>query len=237
MDLDKIKERRYFNFRNVTPEDYSTYSLPSYLVKVLPRNASASILDIGCGFGQTLNALRMAGYENSYGVDISDESVEHCSKLGLNVQKIANLTHYAESNREKYDFIIMSHVLEHIEKSQIIPYVTAIKNMLRKGGQFLVMVPNAQSNTDCYWAFEDFTHATIFTAGSLYFVLKSGGFNQIEFLDPYCVDGLSFPKKMIKLFLLKLFILNKMFWNKVTSSSYHRPSPMIFSYEIRGLAK
>ncbi|MGO9317701.1 MAG: class I SAM-dependent methyltransferase [Terracidiphilus sp.] len=237
MKLDKVKEQQYFNFRGVTPEFYSTYTIPAYMAKVLPHDTSRKILDIGCGFGQTMVALRMLGYENVSGVDISNESIEHCGTLRLNVAKVCNIDVYMECHRGEYDLIIMSHVLEHIEKSLIIPYISSVKSMLTKDGKFLIMVPNAQSNTDCYWAYEDFTHWTLFTTGSLYFVLRAGGFEQIEFLDPYCVEGLSYAKKKIKLLLLKLYQANKMFWNRITSSSYHKPSPAIFSYEIKALAK
>ena len=206
-------------------------------MKILPHDKSAKILDIGCGFGQTIKALSALGYTSVRGVDISDEALGHCRDLGLNVEKVSDLANYMTKNREEYDFIIMSHVLEHIDKNLIIPYVSAIKAMLRKDGQFMVMVPNAQSNTDCYWAYGDFTHTTLFTAGSLYFVLMAGGFTKIEFVDPFCVEGLSLPKKGIRLFMLKLFTANKLFWNRITASSYHRPSPIIFSYEIKGLAK
>jgi 2-polyprenyl-3-methyl-5-hydroxy-6-metoxy-1,4-benzoquinol methylase len=237
MELDKVKEEAYFSFRNVSTDYYSNYALPPYLVRVLPRDKSTKILDIGCGFGQTLNALAKRGYENLRGVDISDEAINRCRDLGLQVEKIDDLSDYMEEHRDEFDFIIMSHVLEHIEKASIIRYVSTIKAMLKKGGQFLVMVPNAQSNTDCYWAYEDFTHATLFTAGSLHFVLMAGGFTQVEFIDPYCVEGMSFVKKTIKLGLLKLYKGNKFFWNKVTSSSYHGPSPIILSFEIKGLAR
>ena len=38
-----------------------------------------------------------------------------------------------------------------------------------------------QLNTDCYWAYEDFTHYTLFIAGSLLYVLREAGFTNIEF--------------------------------------------------------
>lgn len=46
------------------------------------------------------------------------------------------------------------------------------------------MVPNAQSYTGAYWRYEDFTHNIMFTAGSSTYVLRSAGFENIEFLDP-----------------------------------------------------
>lgn len=97
----------------------------------------------------------------------------------------------------------------------------------------LISVPNAQSNTGCYWAYEDWTHTTLFTSGSIYYVLKSAGFNNVEFIDRDCTLGQNSLKRFLKKYFLKLYILNKSFWNKVTSSSYHEPSPKIFSYEIK----
>ncbi len=98
----------------------------------------------------------------------------------------------------------------------------------------MVSVPNAMSNTDCYWAYEDFTHTILFTAGSLYYVLRSAGFEYVEFLDVDCTLSSPFYKKMIKKFLLNLYKVNKLFLNKVTRSSYHIGDfPLIFSYEIK----
>jgi 2-polyprenyl-3-methyl-5-hydroxy-6-metoxy-1,4-benzoquinol methylase len=237
MEGDAVKEQLYFKLRGITSEFYDSYTIPTYMAQVLPRSLSDRILDFGCGLGQTMNALRLRGYDSVSGVDISDESVEHCRKIGLNVERISDVFGHAEKHREDYDLIIMSHVLEHIEKPMIISHLRAIKSMLRSNGALLIMVPNAQSNTDCYWAYEDFTHSTLFTPGSLSYVLRAAGFEQLRFLDPYCVEGLPTYRRLIKLSLLRIFKANKTFWNRVTGSFYHRPSPAIFSYELKALAQ
>lgn len=109
---------------------------------------------------------------------------------------------------------------------------------MKPGGGLIVMVPNAQSNTGCYWAYEDFTHHTMFTSGSLYYVLRSAGFSDVEFLDVDAIGEVSgFFKKLIKKALLNIYRANYVFWNRVTSSSIHKPSPMIFGYEIKALAR
>jgi len=227
----------YFGYRNIRPEDYSNFRMPRYLLEALAGDKNARILDIGCGFGQMLKCLRNEGYPNIYGADISKEAVEYCKSTGLNVEEISNLEEYSNKHSKAFDFVIMSHVLEHIEKHKIIETLSIVKKiLLSENGKLLVMVPNAQSNTGCYWAYEDFTHTTLFTTGSLFYVLKAAGFNQIEFLDPQCVNDLSFMKRVIVKVLLKIYIMNKDFWNKVTSSSYHKPSPRIYGFEIRALA-
>ena len=175
-------EDGYFRYRNINPEDYSSFRLPKYLLAVLPEDKDAKILDIGCGFGQVLQGLRNKGYTNIYGMDISNEAVEYCRSAGLNVELSFNLEDYAHKHLNAYDFIVMSHVLEHIEKPQIIDTLSIVrKKLLSENGKLVVMVPNAQSNTDSYWAYEDFTHTTLFTAGSLFYVLKAAGFDTLNF--------------------------------------------------------
>ena len=76
-----------------------------------------------------------------------------------------------------------------------------------------------------------------FIAGSLLYVLRGAGFTNIEFLDVDGVGNSKGWKKVVKGILLKAYIRNKLFWNKVTGSAYHVPSPMIFTWEIKCLAR
>lgn len=132
----------------------------------------------------------------------------------------------------------MSHVLEHIPKENIILTLIDIKqNLLKEDGAFFIAVPNAQSNTNCYWAYEDFTHSTLFTAGSLLYVLKAAGFKSITFVDPYGYEHSSYWKKIMRRLLLKIYDTNNRFWNSVTGSTYHLPSPKIYTWELRALIK
>ena len=226
----------YFNYRNIDAEFYSDYELPKYLSKVLPRNKNAAILDIGCGFGMTLSALIKEGYKSVRGIDISEKAVKFCNDKGLDVEK-SNILDYCDAAKEDYDFIIMSHVLEHVEKSQIIITLKNIKmHLLNSEGNLCIMVPNAQSNTGSYWAYEDFTHSTLFTTGSIIYVLKAAGFNLIKFLDPKGIENSAFTRRIFKEFFMSIYKFKKNFWNKITSSSYHKPSPDIFTFDLKVLA-
>ncbi len=231
---DNIKTNNYFEFRNITSDTYYEHSpfLPSWIAQEISKDDV--ILDYGCGFGQMLYALSKNGYKHIFGVDIEKNAIKSCCEKNLQV-KALDLNDLKNPFNFKFDIIILSHVIEHINKNQIIATLSFIKeHFLKHNGKLLVAVPNAQSNTDCYWAYEDWTHSTLFTSGSLYFVLKSAGFNSVEFLD---IDGTLDMKCKIKIFikkaLLKLYIANKNFWNLITSSSYHKPSQQIFSYEIK----
>jgi cyclopropane fatty-acyl-phospholipid synthase-like methyltransferase len=228
----------YFTYRNISEVYYESYKLAAYIRNNLPADKDARILEIGCGFGQILHELVGIGFSSVEGIDISREAVEICKTNKLNVSLIGNIDDFCSASKIKYDFIIMSHVLEHININDIVETLTNIRtNLMAEGSSFLIMVPNAQSNTGCYWAYEDFTHHTLFTAGSIEYVLRAAGFKSIKLLDRHGLDGTVFGFKAIKWCLLMLYVLNYKFWNYITSSSFHRPSPQIFTYEIKVLAK
>jgi SAM-dependent methyltransferase len=226
----------YFEARKISPEFYKNYKLPYYLSNRLPKEKNLLILDFGCGFGQTLLALRDLGYENIIGCDVDDEAIKYCISQGLKVENCTNLNEFVVKYENKFDMVLMLHVLEHFPKTEIIPTLSKINKILKKQGKIIIVVPNAQSSIGVYWAYEDFTHELIFTSGSLYYVLKMAGFEEIKFIDIDCTEGLSTIKKIIKKFLLKIYKAKIHFWNIITSSSFHKQSPEIYSWEIKVLA-
>lgn len=231
--MGEIYKYKYFEFRKISPEMYKNMKVPLWIKNEI-KNREWKILDFGCGFGGLIKALIKEGYRNVYGVDIEKTALNYCLNLGLAVKEIKE--EFDENPFDfKFDVVIINHVIEHIEKNKIIDFLAKIKEiLLAPGGILLVAVPNAMSNTNCYWAYEDFTHTTLFTAGSLYYVLRSAGFENVEFLDIDCTLDCSVYKKLVKKFLLKLYKVNKLFWNKVTGSSYHIGDfPLIFSHEIK----
>ncbi len=135
---------KYFHYRNVNPDYYHDYRLAGYIKRVLPANKDAAILDIGCGFGQMLLALRALGYTNLAGIDLADEAVHTCQNSGMDVVKSSVDEFSTGSLCRRFDFLIMSHVLEHIDKPAIIPILSLIRDRLMKPqATFVVMVPNA----------------------------------------------------------------------------------------------
>jgi 2-polyprenyl-3-methyl-5-hydroxy-6-metoxy-1,4-benzoquinol methylase len=228
-------EASYFKHRQVSRLDYQLYAPPAYLASRIPQDKEARILDFGCGFGQFLSALHARGYCAVEGYDIEPEAIAFCRAQGLRITdgnsvKVSDLA-------GNYDFILTSHVIEHIPKDSIISTLRDLRGRLSPGGSLMVCVPNAQSNTAAYWAYEDFTHQTLFTSGSLYYVLSKAGFSTIEFVDTDCTEGVRRWIRPIRKVLLALYRANYMLWNRVTGSATHSASPNIFSYELKALAK
>ena len=179
----------YFESRRINPFVYSDYNLPAWLEDLLFIVKPKMILDFGCGYGQMLLALKRSGYSNVVGYEIDFAAIEYL--IGNKIEVIDGRICEVSDIDGQYDLIIMSHVLEHFQKEKIIPLLIEIKKKLSANGSLVVVVPNAQSATGCYWAYEDFTHSTLFTSGSLYYVLNQAGFSSLNFLDKRCLSGLS----------------------------------------------
>ncbi|MFM6056552.1 MAG: class I SAM-dependent methyltransferase, partial [Sphaerospermopsis kisseleviana] len=186
-------------------------------------------------FGQLLNRLKQNGFNDICGADIDEQALEVSSKF----HKVYDCREIGWDNEltNSFDLIIMSHVLEHFPKDEMISRLIQIRTLLKDNGKIVIMVPNAQSNTGAYWAYEDFTHHYLFTSGSIYYVLKAAGFSKIDFIDVDCTAGLKPTKRVVKRILLSLYKINFNFWNRITTSYFHRPSPQVFSYEIKICAK
>ena len=226
----------YFRFRGMAPDDPRTARLPPWLIKVLPSEKNARILDIGCGFGRMLCALKNAGYTELAGIDLEDDAIAYCHTLGLDVTK-ASVLEYAGAG-VRYDVVIMTHVLEHLPKAQTISTLRKIATaLLTPTGSLIITVPNAQSNTGCYWMYEDWTHETLYTAGSLLYVLRMAGYQEIKICDPFGVEGARWQRRFIRRTLLRFYDAHMRFWNWVTSSAYHAPSPRVYSFELKAIAR
>lgn len=112
--------------------------------KVL-SDKSASILDIGCGNGGLLYALKLNGYNKLIGLDPSRKCVLNVIKQGITAVA-GNI--FSATFDAQFDCIILSHVLEHIYDLQ-----KAIRNVtswLRVGGILYIEVPDASRYSDYY---------------------------------------------------------------------------------------
>jgi len=225
----------YFKHRLISGDDYVQYALPAYLESRLPQRKDTRILDFGCGFGQFVRELTRRGYINVVGYDIEPTAIAFCQDN--NIPILDGERFDLADHHEKYDLIFSSHVIEHIPKENVIETLSNLRRLLDSSGVLLICVPNAQSNTGSYWAYEDFTHYTTYTAGSLYYVLSKAGYSSINFIDVDCTEGMTPLKRALKRILLSFYKANYHFWNRVTSSATHAPSPDIFSYELKALAK
>jgi SAM-dependent methyltransferase len=227
---------KYFKLRNIQNDFYHNYKVPQYILKLIDEIKPKKILDYGCGTGQLLKELKKLNHD-VVGMDSSDEAITIAKEGGLEVIKIYNLDVDKIDHKNKYDLIIVSHVLEHQKKEDLYQFINNLKYMLNDKKYLLCMVPNAQAITGAYWRYEDFTHEQLFTTGSLYYVLLDNGFDEIKFLDIYATSNIRFPLNFIRFLSIKLYGGIKNIILKLTGNSYHKSSQNIFTYEIKCIAK
>lgn len=104
------------------------------------EDKEAKILDIGCGEGRGLDALKERGFVNICGIDLSDEKLNKACEKG---HKVLNSDFHVlkEINDGEYDYIFCSHTLEHSYDLKM-----AVETFLRVcKKQILIIVPIRES--------------------------------------------------------------------------------------------
>jgi SAM-dependent methyltransferase len=104
------------------------------------NEAKGRVLDIGCGYGHYLLALKQKGIE-VYGLEVNPICVEVCNQAGLNV--FCGTLEKANFSSEFFDVIILSQVIEHTSSPK--ETLTEIYRILKPGGKVLIYCPSADS--------------------------------------------------------------------------------------------
>jgi 2-polyprenyl-3-methyl-5-hydroxy-6-metoxy-1,4-benzoquinol methylase len=144
----------------------------------------AAILDVGCGAGLLLHALRASGFTTVSGIDPSASLCAIAQARGLPVRcEPEGFVETASArSQDRYDVIFLLDVLEHIPVIRHMAFLRGLHGLLRPAGRLVVSVPNANSALAARWRYIDWTHETAFTEHSLRFVLTSSGFRDVRLL-------------------------------------------------------
>jgi len=149
----------------------------------LPPSTDAVILDVGPGFGNIIQLLHdKCGYKNVNAIDISPEVVSVCNTiLPGSTKLVGDTVGFLNGHQGEFDLILLLHVLEHISKNEVLPFLGAVHNALKSGGRVIVEVPNsAHPITGINMRYADFTHHVGFTDRSLEFVMLNAGFSEVS---------------------------------------------------------
>lgn len=141
---------------------------------------SAPVLDLGCGRGELLEALRDAGVE-ARGVDSDPAMVARCRRLGLAVEAVDAVTTLRAAPAASLGAVTAIHVVEHLPAAGWMALVDAAAAALRPGGLLLVESPNPESlrvSADLFWV--DPTHRAPVHPDALAFIAKALGLEVVE---------------------------------------------------------
>lgn len=133
----------------------------------------SKVLDVGCGSGKFL--LVAPKNHKVTGTEIINQEIKKCREKGLNVIQ-ANLDKKLPFEDNFFDGILMSHVIEHLEK----PYQTLkeLKRILKPNGRLVILTPNFA--TDYKNFYNDPTHKKPFTKRGLFKLLYDSEFKNIQ---------------------------------------------------------
>lgn len=140
----------------------------------------ARLLDVGCGSGLAVAALRRMGWDAS-GVEPDPAAVARARRRGVPVQQ-GQLDEVAYPPGS-FDAVTMSHVIEHLPTPA--PVLHEIHRILRPGGALVVVTPNADSwlhaRYGSDWLNLDVPrHLLLFSLSSLRSLLDATGFHVEE---------------------------------------------------------
>ena len=107
------------------------------LLHQLGVRSPARVLDAGCGWGTTLEALEHRGYRAA-GMDISRRSLERLDRPGRELY-VADLTRDLTGNANGFEAVLALDVIEHIDDDRAA--VTRLGRLVRPGGVVILSVP------------------------------------------------------------------------------------------------
>jgi SAM-dependent methyltransferase len=114
--------------------------LAKFINKINSGTGSKKIFEAGCMFGYLLEELK--NNHSVKGIEIGDDAVGYCNSKGLDVINIS-MENYLMNYEEKFDYIILSHVFEHLLACDKI--LSQLADRLNAGGRIILCVPNSDS--------------------------------------------------------------------------------------------
>ena len=143
---------------------------------------SMSVLELGCGNGLFLQYLQSLGVSDFTGVDSDPRVVaEMPANLAAHVQ-ISDFRDFFETIQGRvFDRVVLFDVLEHFSPEDAVTLLRQIATVLAEDGRVVLRVPNMSSPLGMNVQFNDVTHKTCFTPGSLRQVAKAADFSVLDF--------------------------------------------------------
>ena len=170
---------RFYRYHNIYETGASVSDLAKYAMtmEVIPKftHIHSRILDVGFANGELLKMLRDRGYVDLHGLDPSSKCVDSLRDEGLDAQEGSLLDAVVN---DKYDFVILSHVLEHIV--DLSKAVKVVHSLLNKNGLVYVETPDLRGYElykEIPFYYFDIEHINHFTSDSLVNLMYLNGFN------------------------------------------------------------
>ena len=191
--------------------------LNHYYGRHIPANKDARILDLGCGDGNSVYWLQQLGYKNASGVDLSIEQIEKGRSMGIQNLQQADIIQYLSENKNEFDVIIAKDVIEHFTKDEVFEILQLVNKNIKKGGLFIMQVPNGQGMFYTSVFYGDYTHEMAYTESSINQIILNTGFSKSA-----CYPTGPIPTGLfatVRFLLWKTMVWRLKFWKMVETGS------------------
>ena len=171
-------ENKFRGSRQQVHDILSNYNgLIQYIIDI---DQEPTLLDIGCGRGEWLQKCSDKGFK-PIGIEINNEMVKTCQKLGLNIIKGDAIELLKDFPDNSFSLITAFHVIEHIEFGSIHNLLTECKRVLKKEGLLILETPSIDNLSISSKNFYiDPTHINPINPDLLSFTLGSIGFDMVK---------------------------------------------------------
>lgn len=138
------------------------------------------IVDIGCGRGELLDALRSRGIR-ARGVDANHAMVELCRSRGLAVDQGDALSYLEAQDDGSIGGLVAIQVVEHFEPAYLLRFLETAQHKMSPGAPLVLETINPA----CWLAFfeayiRDLTHVRPLHPDTLRYVVQASGFDQAD---------------------------------------------------------
>ena len=149
----------------------------------LPKVSDGLFLDIGCGAGGSMAAMRERGWQ-TYGIDFDKKALTIAQSRGLTCATGGLLEQGFPSSH--FDAILLSHVIEHLPNPEEV--LLESYRILKPGGKISLITPNSRSWSHMIFGknwrgLEIPRHLQIFTPRSLGQLALKAGFSKVKYFS------------------------------------------------------
>lgn len=195
-ELQTIYERR-FDRRAAYRQRLWQALVTHHFQRLIP--ASATVLDLGCGYGEFINHIRCA---RKLGMDLNPRARQQLHPdVELIEQDCATTWPLPDAS---LDVVFSSNFFEHLpDKLALRNTIREAARCLRPGGQLIALGPNIKYVQGAYWDFWD--HFLCLTEMSLGEALENNGYRVVQsiprFLPYTSVNAPEYPAAFVRLYL------------------------------------
>ncbi len=204
-DLERIYSRRFDGAESYRNLVWKTI-IACWFQKYIP--SGASVLDLGCGYGQFINNVQCA---HKYAMDLNPAAGRRLNPdVTLLSQDCSSKWDLPDGS---LDVVFSSNFFEHLfTKPDLAKTLAEARRCLRDGGRLIAMGPNVKYVGGAYWDY--FDHNLALTELSMSEALEMAGMQTEFVLDrflPYTmVNAPQYPVTLMRIYL-KIPILWKVF--------------------------